>query len=324
MSTNEPLTVMDAETVAALADPAELIDAILEMYRYGCAELDRLTLSQPTAGGDVADSLIQPGWMPGRALGVKIANVFYENPGRGLPTVMGGYLLFDGNTGAPLAYLDGVAETFVKTAANSGAASRLLSRPDSSTLLMLGAGRLAPHLIAAHIAARPITRVLIKNRTRATAERLAEQLQLPGVAIEVVDDTARAVGEADVISCATYANEPILRGEWLRPGCHVDLVGGYRPDQREADGAVVVAAGGVMFVDARETTVGVAGDLVGPMEEGVLRADGVIDLFELSSGAAEGRTAPTQITVFKSGGGGHEDLAVALALYLKSGGTLST
>lgn len=317
------MMVIDGNDVHRHGDFNLLIDAILQMYSRGCAGMERITLTQPTAEGDLADCLIQPGWMAGEAFGVKIANVFYRNQQRGLPTVMGGYLLFDGNNGSPLAYIDGVAETFLKTAANSAAASKALSNPDAEVLLMIGAGQLAPYLIKAHATARPIKTVLIKNRTRKTAEKLAASLALPGVTVEVVDEVAEAASRAHVISCATYASEPVLRGEWLSPGCHVDLVGGYRPDQREADDAVFRRAEGRCFVDTRATTVTVAGDVIEPLKSGAILNDRIVDLFEVMNGNRPGRTSVEQITAFKSGGGGHEDLAVALALFRAAGGKLS-
>lgn len=313
---------LDSDKVHEIADFRVLVDAILEMFAAGCECLERLTLSQPTLFGTSADSLIQPGWMPGKALGVKIANVFYDNNARGLPTVMGSYILFDGNTGRPLAYIDGLSETFIKTAANSAAASKVLSRRESQSLLMIGAGKLAPYLIKAHIAVRPITKVMISNRTRANAEALAASLKLDNIDVTVVDDVSQAAQEADIISCATYAAEPVLKGEWIRQGCHIDLVGGYRPDQREADDGVITRGGGRIFVDARQTTVEIAGDVIHPIASGALRHEGVADMFEVVQGRKPGRRAENEITVFKSGGGGHEDLAVALSLYRQSGGVL--
>lgn len=313
---------LDWNKVHQLADFRVLADAILDMFANGCECLDRMTLTQPTLAGTPADSLIQPGWMPGKALGVKIANVFYDNHARGLPTVMGSYMLFDGNTGRPLAYIDGLSETFIKTAANSAAASKVLSRPDSHSLLMIGAGKLAPYLIKAHAAVRPITKVTIANRTRANAETLAASLKLDGIEVVVADDVSAAAQQADIISCATYAAEPVLKGEWLRDGCHVDLVGGYRLDQREADDGVITRGGGRITVDARQTTVDIAGDVAHPLASGVLPRDGVADMFEVVQSKRPGRRTGDEITVFKSGGGGHEDLAVALCLYRQAGGVL--
>ncbi len=308
------MRVIDGNEVHRIADWGQLVDALTAMYRNGVDALERSILTQPAPGGGENDCLIQTAWMRDKAFGLKIANVFPGNVKLGKPSVVGLYVLFDGATGEPTAVIDGVAETFFKTAANSAVASSLLARNDASVLLMMGAGRLAPYLIAAHASVRPISRVLIWNRTRANAEALAARLDRPGLSVVVADDPAVAARTADIVSCATYATEPILQGAWLRPGAHVDLVGGYAPHFREADGQAVRRAGGRLFVDSRPSTVGVCGDVIGPMTEGVLAGDGITDLFELASGKRPGRQAESEITVFKSGGGGHEDLAAALAL----------
>jgi ornithine cyclodeaminase len=146
------------------------------------------------------------------------------------------------------------------------------------------------------------------------AEALAASLDRPGFSVSAARDAADAAAQADIISCATYAPQPILQGDWLHPGTHVDLVGSYREDMREADDAVVRRAGR-LYVDARFSTVGISGDVTAPMKSGVLREEDIADLFQLASGAKPGRRSDQDITVFKSGGGGHEDLAVALALY---------
>jgi ornithine cyclodeaminase len=308
------MRVLDRETVEAIADYPMLVEALTSMYRAGVDVIDRALLTQPAPGGEgTADCLIQTAWMRDKAFGLKIANVFPGNVKRGLPSVVGLYVLFDGTTGEALAVIDGVAETFFKTASNSAVASNLLARPDAGVLLMMGAGNLAPYLIAAHSTVRPIERVLIWNRTKANAEKLARRLDRPGRPVIAVDDPAAAVAEADIVSCATFATAPILKGDWLKPGAHVDLVGGYTPELREADGEVV-RRGGRLYVDSRLSTVGVAGDVIGPIGEGVLDEARIIDLFELASERAEGRRSADDITVFKSGGGGHEDLAAALAL----------
>jgi len=313
------MKIIDADGVFRLADHASLVDAIHAMYRSGCDAMDRMIMSQPTKDGDQGDFLMQPAWMRGKAFGIKIANVFPGNEARGKPSIMGTYLLFDGNTGEPLAMIDGTSETLVKTACNSGVASKLLARKGASTMLMMGAGNLAPHLIAAHAAAVPsLARVLIWNRTKSKADALARRLNRPGFAVESVDDAASAAGQADVVCCATYATDPILEGAWLKPGAHVDLVGGYRPDYRESDDEVIRRAGR-MFVDARFSTVEIAGDVIEPLKRGIISKDQITDLFELSQGKKPGRRDDKDITVFKSGGGGHEDLATALMLYERFG-----
>jgi ornithine cyclodeaminase len=281
--------------------------------------MDRMIMCQPTADGDEGDFLMQPAWMRGRAFGIKIANVFPGNEKRGKPSILGVYVLFDGNTGELLACIDGPAETMIKTACNSAVASRLLARSNAETMLMMGAGKLAPYLIAAHASARPIRRVLIWNRTAEKASALAARLSRPGLDVGAVADAAQAAAEADLISCATYAAEPILRGKWLKPGAHVDLVGSYRPDLRESDDAVVQRAGR-LYVDARFSTVEIAGDVTEPLKRGIIRSSEITDLFELAQGKRPGRGSDSEITVFKSGGGGHEDLATAMMLYERAGG----
>jgi ornithine cyclodeaminase len=183
---------------------------------------------------------------------------------------------------------------------------------------MMGAGNLAPYLIRAHASVRPIRRVMIWNRTPDKAEALAARLDRPGLSVIAINDPAPVACEADIVSCATFASAPILEGAWLRPGCHVDLVGSYTPEGREADSEVLRRAGR-LFVDARLSTVGVSGDVIGPLAEGVITEEGITDLFQLARGERLGRRDAQEITVFKSGGGGHEDLAAALFLHERTG-----
>jgi ornithine cyclodeaminase len=257
---------------------------------------------------------MQPAWLRGRAFGIKIANVFPGNEKRGMPSILGVYVLFDGNTGELLGCIDGPAETMIKTTCNSAVATRFLAHEDASTMLMMGAGKLAPYLIAAHASVRPIRRVLVWNRTAEKARASAERLNKPGLQAEAAADPAKAAAEADLVSCATYAAEPILKGQWLKPATHVDLVGSYRPDLRESDDEVVRRAKR-LFVDARFSTVEISGDVIEPLKKGIITADEVTDLFELAQGRKPGRRSESEITVFKSGGGGHEDIATALMLF---------
>ena len=256
-----------------------------------------------------------PAWQPGESLGVKLATVFPENPARrGIPSVQAVYVLFDGTDGRPVAIMDGTELTYRKTSADSALGSRLLSRPHSHTLLMVGAGGLAPHLIAAHREVRPsLERVLVWNRTRSKAERLAA-----GLGAEVADDLGRAVASADIISTATMAPEPLIRGEWLRPGTHLDLVGAFLPHCREVDDEVIRRA--TLFVDSRDAAVHECGDLVIPFQSGLITEDDIqADLFQLCRGDHPGRRDPDQITLFENGGGGHLDLMTATFIRQQSG-----
>lgn len=312
---------LGAETVRHCGEFADLVPALQAMNRDGTDLVERLLLSQPAGKGPQNatgqnDWLMLPAWQFDRCFGIKIANVFPGNAQRNLASVQGAYLLFDGETGETLCGMDGAMLTLRKTAANSAAAADWLARKDASVLCMVGAGALAPHLVEAHCAVRPIRKVLWWNRSPGTLKHAIELMQalLPEVAFQAVDDLAKAVGAADIVSCATMATDPVIRGEWLKPGAHLDLVGGYRPDMREADDSCVVRAAR-HYVDARFTTIEVAGDLTRPIESGLLKAEAVIDLQQVARGEKPKRVSEDEITWFKSGGGGHEDLATAWAVY---------
>jgi ornithine cyclodeaminase len=307
---------LDAEAVRHFGDIRGLVPAIQEMNRQGTDRVERMLLSQPLEEGGQNDWLMLPAWQYDTCFGIKVATVFPGNATRNLASVQGAYLLFDGRTGETLCGLDGPMLTLRKTAANSAAAADWLARKDAETLCMAGAGALAPHLVEAHCAVRPIRRVLWWNRSRPALERAIAALapSLPKVAIVAVDDLHDAISFADVVSTATMATEPLVKGAWLRPGAHLDLVGGYRPDMREADDDCIKVAAR-HYVDARFTTVEVAGDLTQPIASGVLDAASIIDMEEVARGKKPKRLTDDEITWFKSGGGGHEDLATAWAIY---------
>lgn len=305
---------LDAVRVHALADYPGLVATLKAMNREGVDSLDRMLLSETKENGTQNDWLMLPAWRHGRSFGIKLVSVFPENPARNLPAVQGIYALFEGRTGAAVATLDGAALTLVKTAANSAMAADLLARPDAATLVMLGGGALAPHLIEAHCAVRWIKRVLWWNRRPEAIQGPAATLCAKGIAVEIVGDPGAAVPEGDIVSTATRATAPVIRGEWLKAGAHLDLVGGYLPEMREADDAAFRRAPR-HYVDARFTTIEVAGDVTQPIRDGLASADDFIDMFALNRGTAPGRQNPGEITWFKSGGGGHEDLAVAQYLF---------
>ena len=176
-----------------------------------------------------------PAWKAGQIIGIKIATVFPDNAEIDRPAVFASYLLLSAETGVPVAVLDGSEITVRRTAAASALASRYLSRRDSERLLMVGTGNLAPHMVLAHAAVRPIRQVAVWGRRQTQARDLAARLSTSGFAVEAVDSLEEAAAAADIISCATLASEPLIQGAWLRPGQHLDLVGSFRPDMREAD-----------------------------------------------------------------------------------------
>jgi ornithine cyclodeaminase len=280
------------------------------------------TIASPVGPGSAdATLLLMPAWTrgPSGRLGVKIVTVFPDNARRSLPSIYGQYVLLDGETGAPLALLDGTMLTKRRTACASGLASRYLSRPDAARLLMIGTGALAPQLIRVHSKVRPIREVAIWGRRPEEAQRLAHQLSssLPtllgrAIAVRAVADRQQAVTQADIVSCATLSRVPLVEGAWLREGQHIDLVGAYTPEMRESDDAAVRRAR--IHVDTRAGATREAGDIVLPIRNGVITADNIVaDLFELARGERSGRPAGDghSITLFKSVGAALEDLAAA-------------
>jgi ornithine cyclodeaminase len=273
-------------------------------------------------GRPEATLLLMPAWearspgleVAGRYMGVKAVTVFPDNRERDKPAVFGTYVLLSAETGESMAVMDATRLTAWRTGAASALASRYLSRADASRLLMVGAGALAPRLIRAHASVRPIREVAIWNRTRQRAEALASELADTGLTIDIASDLETAARRADIVSTATISSEPVIRGAWLRPGTHVDCVGAYRPNMRESDDEVVRRAR--IFVDTRAGAFSEAGDIVQPLQAGVIsKADVRADLFDLVRGTAPGRTSAEEITFFKSVGAAIEDLAAAIAVY---------
>ncbi len=310
---------ISADDLKRHLDYPSLIDAIEAMFRDGCEAPLRHHHQIETPGGLDPTLLLMPAWARGDVIGVKIITVFPENGDLGLPAVMGSYLLMDGTNGTPLALLDGAELTARRTASASAMASRYLSREDAASLLMVGTGVMAPHLIRAHGAVRPIAEVMIWGRNPDKARAVAAVMAEQGVNCRAVTDLQAAIPLADIISCATLAREPLVRGDWLVPGQHLDLVGAFTPDMRESDDVCVSRA--KVFCDTRTGAMKEAGDLCDPLARGVISEDDVLgDLFELSGGRCRGRTEATDITLFKSAGAALEDLAAAKLAFGRANG----
>ncbi|NNE86264.1 MAG: ornithine cyclodeaminase family protein [Alphaproteobacteria bacterium] len=305
-------TVSASEVEAGLGY-GDLIEALRAAFRRETQVPLRHHHTIPT-GGREATLLLMPAWNapdPAPAhLGVKVVTVYPDNSARDLPSVMGTYLLLDGSTGVPVASIDGPALTARRTAAASALAADYLARPDAETLLIVGTGRLAACLAEAHATVRPLRRTVIWGRDHDKAERLARRLDSDAHPVTASGDLAVAAGEADIICCATTSRDPLIFGAWLKGGTHVDLVGGFRPDMREADDDVIRR--GRIFVDTRAGALAEAGDITQPIAAGFLDADDIAgDLFGLCRGERAGRQSPDEITVFKSVGSALEDLAAA-------------
>lgn len=318
------MKIWSAQEVDAALDDVALIDRLDALFRAGCEMPTRHhhPVKAPLGPGSAdAMLLLMPAWTAGAGgrIGVKVVTVFPDNGKQRLPSVYGQYLLMDGTTGQPLALLDGGVLTKRRTACASGLAARYLARADASKLLMIGTGALAPHLIRVHAKVRPIREVAIWGRTPTHAESLAEELvrTLPSdlgrpVTVRAVTDRAKAVNEADIVSCATLSKTPLVEGDWLRAGQHIDLVGAYTPHMRESDDKAVWRA--QVFVDTRAGALKEGGDIALPLANGTIDEDDVLaDLFDLSRKNHSGRLPgdATSITLFKSVGAAVEDLAAA-------------
>jgi ornithine cyclodeaminase/alanine dehydrogenase-like protein (mu-crystallin family) len=307
--TSRELLILDAAQTRARLPFERLIPALREAFVDGATVPLRHRHDLPQADGTVASLLLMPAWRTGGLLGVKLVSVFPGNGARGLPAVWSSYLLCDGETGRHLALIDGTEITGRRTAAASALAASFLTRADAAVLLVVGAGHIAGLIPAAYAVVRPIRHVLVWNIRTAGAERLASRLRTSGFTAHAVSDLADAVRRADIVSCATLARTPLIQGEWLRPGVHLDLIGSFTPTMREADDTAVRRAR--VFIDT-DAALAEAGDLVGPLASGALRpADIAGDLARLCRREVPGRRAVGEITLFKSVGSALEDLAAA-------------
>ena len=304
------MRIITAAEVEGALDYPELIERLRRQFRRGCVVPVRHHHGVDVPGEAQATLLLMPAWTDGGYIGVKIITVFPGNASRNKPAVMGAYMLMSGKTGEVLALIDGPSLTARRTAAASALASSYLSRPDSERLLMVGTGTLAPHLIQAHAAVRPIKHALVWGRSTEKAKRLAKALSTRRLKVEATEDLEGAVRGAHIVSCATLATEPLVLGKWLPVGVHLDLVGAFRPDMRESDDEAIRRAR--IFVDTMDGATVEGGDIVQPIDAGILSRDDIAaDLFDLTRGAKAGRRFYDQITLFKSVGTALEDLAAA-------------
>lgn len=300
---------LDRAALRAALPWDRLIEALAAMFRTGCEAPLRHRHEIPGTGGATNSLLLMPAWRAGGHTGVKIVHVAPGNAARGEPAVHAAYLLSDAVTGAPVALMDGGELTDRRTAAASVLAAQHLAPPDSVRLLLLGSGRVARALAEAYAARFPIRDIAIWSPTAANAARLAAALAAEALPARAVDRPD--VGAADIIAAATLSAAPLVRGAEVRPGTHVDLVGAYRPDMRESDGALLARA--TLVVDTRTGAMAEAGDIVQAIAEGAItEAHVVADLAALCRGEHPGRRSAEEVTVFKSVGWAGEDLAAAM------------
>ena len=306
------MKVISAAELARIASYGSVIEALREGFKADIATPVR----HHHETSKVSTLLLMPAWSKDWT-GLKTVIVKTDNAAKNLPTVQACYLLIRNDTGETVAIMDGTELTRRRTAAASALAADYLARPDASTLVLVGAGALGAHFVRAHAAVRPIRKVLVYNRSPEKAAALAVELKADGLGAAAVTDLENAVRQADIVSCVTTSTAAIVRGEWLKPGAHVDLAGAFKPTMRETDGDVVVKSR--VYVDTREGALSEAGDLLQARDEGKFNFANIQgDLFELCRGVVNGRGNPGEITLFKSCGTAIEDLVAALMVYLRS------
>lgn len=296
-----------ADEVHAALDYPGLVDALREAFVAGATAPVR---SSHAVTPEDDRLLLMPAWDGGSGLGVKIVTVFPRNRERGVPSVGATYLLLDGKTGHPVALLDGEALTLRRTAAASALAAGYLAREDARHLVVVGTGRLAPYMAAAHCAMRPIDRVSVWGRSHEHARAIAAQLAAEGLRASAAQDLEATLADADIVTCATTSREPVVRGAWIRPGTHLDLVGAFTAEMRETDDDLVAKA--ELYVDTFAGALKEGGDIVQAIAAGRITRDAVrAELADLCAGRHPGRTSRDAITLFKSVGTALEDLAAA-------------
>jgi ornithine cyclodeaminase/alanine dehydrogenase-like protein (mu-crystallin family) len=302
------LTFFTNADVAAALDYPTLIEAL----RLGLAQPCTAPMRGCQALPDAASLLNMPVWQRGQGLGVKLVTVFPGNSAQGLPSVAAVFALFDDLTGQPLALLEASEMTARRTACTSALAADYLTRADAQTLLVVGSGTLAAHMVRAHCVVRGYSRVLLWGRTPAKVAALVEKLRAEGYPVEAAGDLQASVEQADTLSCVTTSRAPLVLGAWLRAGTHLDLVGAFLSSMRETDAAAVARAR--IVVDTREAAMEEAGDLLFAIQEGAIEASAIqTELQDLLQGRGQ-RGCATEITLFKSVGYALEDLIAARTL----------
>ena len=310
MSEHPGPVVIDLPRARASLEFRRLIPALRDAFVAGAEVPLRHRHSIEAANGTL---LLMPAWRGGTAMGVKIVTVYPDNGKRGLNSVFSTYLLCDGETGQHLALIDGNEITGRRTAAASALAGDYLARKDASSLLVVGAGHIGAMMADAWSAVRPIRKVRVWNPRPARAAALVAVLVARGFDAAVADDLEAAARGADIISCATLSTVPLIKGEWLAAGAHLDLIGSYRPDMRETDDVALGRAR--VFIDT-EAALAEAGDITQPIAAGVFARERIAgDLFTLCRGTTPGRQSDDEITLFKSVGSAIEDLAAAALVW---------
>ena len=307
------MLTLSAQDLESILTPTLVVEALRAGFSQG-VHVPLRHHHTVTTGTHPRTMLIMPAWSShtdaSSVMGVKLVNVYPNNPSIDIPSIQGSYVLFDKLTGTPQCTMDGRTLTLFRTAAASVLAATYLARPESKRLLLVGTGHLAPYIVRTYVEVLNIKEVLVWGRNSKKAFNLAGRLRKRGIEANSIAELEAGVRWADIISCATMSTSPLVLGTWLEPGKHVDLIGGFTEEMRETDDEVIERA--TLFVDTREGALSEAGDLIQPIRNGIiLESDISADMNELVSTKHPGRSSPEEITVFKSVGTALEDLVTA-------------
>jgi len=304
------LRLYDRNNVASSLQYGILIEALRKAFSSKISVPERVQHTIKNKNGSDATLLLMPAWKIGEHIGIKIVSVFPENTTQNMSAVHANYFLMNANDGKPIAVMDGTELTLRRTACASALAADYLVNKNADTLLMIGTGNLAPHMIKAHCVVRDYSRILIWGRNKEKAERLALSLDIKDKEIVAKNDLKEALNDADVISCATLTQRPLILGDWIKPGQHLDLVGAFTPDMAEADSQAIAMS--KIVVDTYEGALSESGELINALKEGRIEKKHILsDLRELVLEEKNIRNDLDDITLFKSVGTALEDLAAA-------------
>ena len=304
------MKVYDRKNVASSLQYGILIETLREAFSSKITAPERVQHTIKNKNGSDATLLLMPAWKMGEHIGIKIVSVFPENATQNMSAVHANYFLMNANNGKPIAIMDGTELTLRRTACASALAADYLAKKNADTLLMVGTGNLAPHMIKAHCVVRDYSRILIWGRNEEKAERLALSLDIKDKEIVAKNDLKEALNVADVISCATLSQRPLILGDWIKPGKHLDLVGAFTPDMAEADSKAIAMS--KIVVDTYEGALSESGELINALKEGCIHKKHILsDLIQLVMEEKNIRNDSNDITLFKSVGTALEDLAAA-------------
>jgi len=312
------IALIDDEFINENTDFSELITEIKLAFTIDTVDVPQRhhhDFQNPKEGID-STLLLMPAWNPSQEAGVKIVTVSPNNGKFDLPSIQGTYIYLDAHKGTVKAILGAKSLTAKRTAAASALAASYLAKKDACSLLMIGTGALSKNLILAHASVRPIKEVYVWGRNIEKAQSICDELANENFSIKPVESIEEKISAVDIISCATLSKTPLIFGNYLKPGQHIDLVGAYKKDMRESDDVAIKKS--LVFVDTYKGGLKESGDIVIPIQNGIISETAIkADLFELCSGKKQGRQNDQEITLFKSVGHALEDLAAATYYFKK-------